>query len=250
LQRFLNEYKPSHVACCFDAGSVTFRNELFPDYKANRGEPPEELKPQFDLCRELVERMGIPSLSLPGFEADDLMATLCERLVLAGYEVILVTGDKDLAQLVKKGVSVYDLAKEDWWDAGRIPEKLGVKAAQVTDLLGLMGDSVDNIPGVRGVGPKAACALLGHFKDLDAIYSRLDEVEKLPIRGAKSLRKKLEEQREQAYLSRQLATVKRDVEMELTIDSLRYRGAESELLDDFAQQWGLRRVAERVPRRE
>jgi len=249
LQKLLNEHKPELVACCFDAGSHTFRNEIFADYKANRGAPPEELVPQFDLCRELVGRMGIATEMCPGFEADDLLATLTGRLRQAGHEVVIVTGDKDLAQLLEPGVRIYNLAKDDWWTADGVPARMGVRADQVRDFLALTGDAVDNIPGVRGVGPKAATALLEAFPDLDAIYADLDRVETLSVRGAKSLRGKLEADRDNALLSRRLADLDRDAPCELDLTTMRYRGAESDQLDAFATQWGLGRVAAKVPRR-
>jgi DNA polymerase-1 len=250
LQRFLNEQKPALLACCFDAGSQTFRNEMFPEYKANRGAPPEELIPQFDLCRELTSRMGIATATVPGFEADDLIATLTCRLLDEGHDVVIVSGDKDLAQLVSPRVRIYDLARDDWWDEARVPQKMGVPAEQVADLLALMGDQADNIPGVRGVGPKAACALLAEFADLDAIYANLDRVADLPIRGAKGLRSKLEAGHQNARLSRQLVELERQAPCELTLADLRYRGADHAALEDFASTWGLGRVAQRVPRRD
>jgi DNA polymerase-1 len=249
LQKFLNEHKPDLLACCFDAGSKTFRNDLFPDYKANRGAPPEELVPQFDLCRELVEKMGIATFIKPGFEADDLIATLTRQLTGEGHDVVIVSGDKDLAQLVSPQVKIFNLAKDDWWDESRVPDKLGVPASKVCDMLALMGDAVDNIPGVRGVGPKAACALLEHFDSLEAIYEDLDTVENLPVRGAKGLRKKLEEGRESALLSRQLVELDSQVPCTLDRDQMTYQGADSNQLEAFADQWGLGRVAVKVPRR-
>lgn len=249
LQRFLHDHQPALLACCFDAGSKTFRNEIFPEYKANRGAPPEELVPQFDLCRLLVESMGIATFMEKGYEADDIIATWTDHLLSAGHEVVIVTGDKDLAQLVGPKVKIYDLARDDWWDESRVPAKLGVPACKVCDLLALTGDAVDNIPGVRGIGPKAATALLEEFQDLDDIYANLSAVENLPVRGAKGLRKKLEEGREKALLSRRLVELDRDAPCLLDPPSLAYKGADSGILEDFARQWGLGRVADRVPRR-
>ena len=249
LQKFLAEYEPELLVCCFDAGSQTFRNEIFPDYKANRGAPPEELVPQFDICRELVGKMGIATAMCPGFEADDLLATLTGRLRADGYDVVIVSGDKDLAQLLEPGVRIYNLAKNDWLDHDRVPEKMGVEAGQIGDFLALTGDASDNIPGVRGVGPKAACALLEAFGNLDAIYADLARVETLPVRGAKGLRKKLEEGRESARLSRRLVELECDAPCDFAAADLVYRGAESAELEAFAELWGLGRVAARVPRR-
>lgn len=248
LQKLLRDHRPELAACCFDAGARTFRNDLFPAYKANRSKPPEDLIPQFDLCRELVARMGFAVAITPGYEADDLIATLSTRLRSRGYEVVIVTGDKDLAQLLEPGVSIYNLAKNDWWNAERMPGKLGVRADQVADLLALTGDVADNIPGVRGVGPKAATALLSEFGDLGAIFDDLDRVETLPVRGAKGLRRKLEVGREEALLSRRLVQLDLDAPCDLVLDDLRYRGAVSAELDTFAETWGLHRVADKTPR--
>jgi len=250
LQKLLHEHRPELVACCFDAGAKTFRNDLYPDYKANRGAPPEDLIPQFDLCRELVERMGFAVAMTRGYEADDLIGTLTRRLRADGHEVVIVTGDKDLAQLLAPGVRIYDLAKNDWWHADRVPEKLGVRPEQVCDLLALTGDAIDNIPGVRGVGPKAATALLAEFEDLGAIYDDLDRVETLPVRGAKGLRGKLEAGHDEALLSQRLARLDLDAPCGLDPADLRYRGAASDALESFAENWGLNRVADRTPRRD
>jgi len=249
LQKLLAERKPELLACCFDAGAHTFRNEMYPAYKANRGEPPKDLIPQFDICRELVARMGIATVTSPGFEADDLIATLTVRLRAAGNEVVIVTGDKDLAQLLGPGVRIFDLARDVWWDADGIPARLGVRADQVVDLLALTGDAVDNIPGVRGVGPKPAAALLSAFADLDAVYEGLELVESLPIRGARTLRGKLESGRESARISHRLASVRTDATCALEVDQMAYVGAEATALDAFAEKWGLRAVASRTPRR-
>lgn len=247
LQRFLSDYEPSMAVCCFDAGAKTFRSEMFPDYKANRGAPPEELIPQFDLCRELVGHMGFPVAMTPGFEADDLIASLTVQLLKAGHEVVIVTGDKDLAQLLEPGVRIYNLAKAEWWGADDIPERMGVRASQVVDFLALTGDAVDNIPGVRGVGPKAATALLAEFENLGAIYENLDLVETLPVRGAKSLRAKLEKDRAQAELSWRLADLDREAPCGLSLEDIHYSGAPGNGLRDFAEQWGLGRVAKLTP---
>jgi DNA polymerase-1 len=249
LQKFLADHRPELLACCFDAGAHTFRNELFPAYKANRGAPPEELVPQFDLCRELVERMGIATATCPGFEADDLMATLTARLRADGCDVVIVSGDKDLAQLLAPGVRIYNLARDDWLDHDLVPARMGVRADQVGDFLALTGDASDNIPGVRGVGPKAACALLEAFDNLDAIYADLERVATLPGRGARGLQQKLAAGRASALLSRRLVALDDCAPCDFTADDLVYRGAESAGLDSFAARWGLGRVAVRVPRR-
>ena len=177
-------------------------------------------------------------------------SSLAAKLAGDGHDVVVVTGDKDLAQVLEPGVRLLDLAKNDLWGADQVPARLGVRAEQVPDLLALMGDSSDNIPGVKGVGKVAAAALLQHFEDLDAIYRGLDTVATLPLRGAKSLRKKLEEHEAMARLSRELATVRFDAPVEAEPEDLVYHGADGASLDAFAETWGLGRVAERVPRRD
>ena len=249
LQRLIRDHAPRYLAIAFDAGRKTFRNEIYPAYKANRGEPPEDLVPQFPLCPELTRAMGMVTILQKGLEADDLLATLALRLLSEGLQVMVVTQDKDFSQILRPGLRIFDLAKGIHYGHEDVPARLGVKAAQVVDLLALMGDASDNIPGVAGIGKKSATHLLEHFKDLDAIYRELDEVEILPLRGAKSWRKKLEEGKENAYLSRRLATVETALPLEINAHQLRYGGADGEKLDDFAQHWGLQRMAARVPRR-
>ncbi len=249
LQKLLKDHKPEHVACCFDAGQRTFRSDLYPPYKQNRGEAPEDLIPQFDLCRALAGHMGMATVMVPGFEADDIIATLTTRLLASGHEVVIVSGDKDLAQLLRPGVRQYDLSKEQWRTHDDVPAWMGVHAHQVVDLQALTGDQVDNVPGVRGVGPKAAVALLEVYGTLEAIYADLDGVEALPIRGAAGLRRKLEEGREMAHLCRQLVQLHHDVPCGIETTELAYTGADSETLEAFAEQWGLKAVARQVPRR-
>ena len=143
---------------------------------------------------------------------------------------------------------IYNLAKDDWWHAAGVPQRLGVRAEQVGDLLALMGDASDNIPGVRGIGRKAATVLLEEFEDLDAIYADLERVETLPVRGAKGLRARLEAGREAALLSRRLVALDHEAPCDLTDDDLRYTGAVSADLEAFAETWGVGRVAARTPR--
>ncbi|MFN2371518.1 MAG: 5'-3' exonuclease H3TH domain-containing protein [Candidatus Krumholzibacteriia bacterium] len=249
LQKFLADHRPELLACCFDAGARTFRNDLYPAYKANRGEPPADLVPQFDICRELVASLGIATVMQPGWEADDLIATLCGRLRAEGCEVVIVTGDKDLAQLLEPGVRIWNLARDEWWDEAGVPARLGVRAGQVADLLALTGDAADNIPGVRGVGPKAATALLAEFGDLAAIYADLERVATLPLRGAKGLRDRLAVGHPDALLSRRLVELDRGVPCVCSLEDMRYRGADAAALEPFVARWGLGRVAARVPRR-
>lgn len=250
LARLLRDRDPSHVAVAFDAGRITFRNRIDPTYKANRGDPPEELVPQFDLAQRLTEAMGLATMCVPDFEADDVLATLTTIAREDAREVLIVSGDKDLGQLLGDGVRLFDLAKATEFGADDVPERMGVRAEQVVDLLALAGDSSDNIPGVRGVGPKAAQALLAHFDDLTAIYAGLDAVPTLAVRGAKSLRKKLEDHRADAERSRELATVRRDVPLGCEVEDLEWPGADRDELMEFVATWGLGGLADRVRWRE
>jgi DNA polymerase-1 len=216
VQRLLRWETPDRVAVVFDAGQRTFRNDLDPRYKAQRGSPPDDLKPQFDLARAAIDHLGLPAWTRPGFEADDLMATLARLAGETGRPCRLMSVDKDLCQLVYDGapaVVVEDPHGGKVYDADGVRRRLGVPPSQVVDYMALIGDSSDNIPGVRGVGPKAAQALLEAFGDLDAIYRELHRVADLPVRGAKTLAAKLEAGREEALLARELVTLLDDVDM-------------------------------------
>lgn len=205
--RHLLRRRPARVALAFDAGQRTFRGRIDPRYKANRGAPPPDLAPQFDLAFELAEAAGLASFRLADFEADDLMATLARRARAEGLAVRLFSADKDLCQLVVDGppqVVLEDPRSGEVYDAAGVVRRLGVPPAQAVDYFALTGDAVDNVPGVPGVGPKAALALLRSFGGLDAIYARLDEVATLPIRGARSLAERLRAGQREALLARRL----------------------------------------------
>ena len=215
LRRLREEEKPTHIALAFDRSLTTsFRNKIYPEYKAQRELPPPELEAQLRNCERLGRALGMTTFSDEEFEADDLIGTLWRPLRSEGHRVVVVSNDKDLAQLVDEGTELFDFAKGERYDEAKVVEKFGVRPNQIIDYLGLAGDSVDNIPGVRGVGPKTAVALLQAYDDLEAIYEHLDEVPSLAIRGAKSLAKKLEEQRKTAFLSKQLATIALDATAE------------------------------------
>ncbi|MFT7520267.1 MAG: DNA polymerase-1, partial [Kiritimatiellia bacterium] len=207
------------------AGEPTFRHKLDATYKANRGAPPDDLLPQFALSRRAVAALGIRCLMVPGYEADDLMATLVERM--PSVDRVVVSQDKDLIQLLTTGVWIRDDKSLALTDARAAEDKHGVPPSQWTTYQALCGDSVDNIPGVRGVGAKTAAALVSGLGDLDSIYGSLHKVADLPIRGARTLAKKLEAGRDDAYRSLTLATLHRDVpdaSMLLQPDDLIWRG--------------------------
>ncbi|MBM4297971.1 MAG: hypothetical protein FJ143_09560 [Deltaproteobacteria bacterium] len=224
LLKFLKQYRPEYVAVALDAGRVTFRNEMFAGYKGNRPEAPAELIPQFPYFRKVLDALNLPLLELPGYEADDIIATLCERLSGQGCELVVVSSDKDLMQLVTNGIKLLDSAKDRWIGKDEVIEKFGVGPEQVIDVMGLMGDPVDNIPGVKGIGEKTAGALIQQFHSLENLYDHLDELEQMKLRGAARIKQILEAGKEQAFLSRSLATVKRDVPLNTDLPELRFTG--------------------------
>ena len=224
LLKFLKQYKPEYVAVALDAGRVTFRNELYADYKGNRPEAPADLVPQFPYFRKVLEALNLPLLEIPGYEADDIIATLCDRLAGQGCEVVVVSSDKDLMQLVTNGIKLLDSAKDRWIGKDEVKEKFGVAPEQVIEVMGLMGDAVDNIPGVKGIGEKTAGALIQQFNNLENLYDHLDDMEQMKLRGAARIRQILEAGKEQAFLSRTLATVKRDVPLDTGLPELQFTG--------------------------
>ncbi|WP_068773317.1 5'-3' exonuclease H3TH domain-containing protein [Paenibacillus sp. FJAT-26967] len=203
----INTFKPSHVICCWDMGSTTFRTEQYSDYKGNRPKPPIELIPQFDLIKEVVAEMGIPNIGLVGYEADDCMGTLANQLSIDS-EVYILTGDHDMLQLVSERVKVVIMKKGKLnyavYDSDLLMAEKQLKPLQVIDLKGFMGDTSDNYPGVRGIGEKIALKLLLEYQSVEGVLENLD---KLP----KGVRTKIEENLEMLHLSRNLATIKVDV---------------------------------------
>lgn len=221
LCNLLEQTGAEHVAVAFDESlTQNYRNEIYPEYKANRDPAPEELKRQFSWARSVAEAMGLQCFADARYEADDLIGTLCEFWRDRGHPICIVTADKDLAQLVGENDHWWDFSRNQKLNARQLTEKFGVMPEQMADYLALTGDSVDNIPGVPGVGPKSASALLQHFGDLDTIYERLEEVQHLGVRGARSLQNKLSEHRETAELARQLTVIEKRVASALAAPEL------------------------------
>lgn len=221
LKSLRKQYPNSPFAVVFDAKGSTFRDELFAEYKANRPSMPDELRVQVEPLHASVRALGLPLLCVEGVEADDVIGTLARQAAGEKRDVVISTGDKDMAQLVCPHVTLVNTMTGSVYDADGVKEKFGVGPELIIDYLALMGDKVDNIPGVPGVGEKTALGLLvGVGGGLDVIYANLDKVPALPIRGAKGLPAKLEEHREMAYLSYQLATIKTDVPLNIEIESL------------------------------
>ncbi|HYA29507.1 MAG TPA: 5'-3' exonuclease H3TH domain-containing protein [Acidobacteriota bacterium] len=224
LLKFLKQYQPEYVAVALDAGRETFRNEMFAAYKGNRPEAPADLIPQFPYFRRILDALNVPLLELPGYEADDIIATLCERLNAQGCDLVVVSSDKDLMQLVTDGIKLLDSAKDRWIGKDEVREKFGVAPEQVIEVMGLMGDPIDNIPGVKGIGEKTAIALIQQFQSLENLYNGLDDLEKMNLRGAARVRELLKKDKDIAFLSRDLATVKRDVPVNTELAQLKFTG--------------------------
>lgn len=220
LRSLLLQYKPSHVAVVFDAKGKTFRDELFEEYKSHRPPMPDDLRAQIEPLHKMVKAMGLPLLAIPGVEADDVIGTLALEAEKAGRAVLISTGDKDMAQLVTPDITLINTMNNAILGPDEVVEKYGIPPSLMIDFLALMGDSSDNIPGVAGVGEKTAQALLQGLGGVKDIYANLDKVATLTFRGAKTMAAKLEQNKEMALLSYQLATIKTDVELELNSDQL------------------------------
>jgi len=220
LRSLLLQYKPSHVAVVFDAKGKTFRDELFEHYKSHRPPMPDDLRAQIEPLHQMVKAMGLPLLAVSGVEADDVIGTLALQAEKVGRPVLISTGDKDMAQLVTPNVTLINTMNNAILGPEEVNDKYGIPPELIIDFLALMGDSSDNIPGVPGVGEKTAQALLQGLGGIKTIYDNLDKVADLSFRGAKTMSAKLEQNKEVAFLSYQLATIKTDVELEVTYDQL------------------------------
>ncbi|ELR63250.1 DNA polymerase I [Photobacterium marinum] len=221
LRSMLRQYATEHVAVIFDAKGKTFRDEIYPEYKAHRPPMPDDLRGQIEPLHAVIKAMGLPLISVSGVEADDVIGTLATQASKAGMPVLISTGDKDMAQLVDPNVTLINTMTDVVMDPAGVVDKFGIGPELIIDYLALMGDKVDNIPGVPGVGEKTAKALLTGIGGLDALYANLDDIPALGFRGSKTMPKKLEEHKEAAYLSYELATIKLDVELDVTPDQLR-----------------------------
>ena len=232
LAELLETTDTRHIALAFDESlTSSFRNEIYPDYKANRDPAPPELKRQFAWCMDLARSLGVPVYSDDYYEADDLIATLACCWKAEGHPVRIVSSDKDLAQLIGDGDQWWDYSRRRRLDAAGVFGQFGVHPSQIPDFLALTGDPVDNIPGVPGVGPKTAAPLLGHFGDLDALFDRLEEIAFLKFRGAGSLAARLREHEPAARLARRLTGLETGVAKVLTDPAVQRTGGNGDALD-------------------
>ncbi|ASP38066.1 DNA polymerase I [Bacterioplanes sanyensis] len=236
IKRLQKDYPGSQLVVVFDAKGKTFRSDIYPEYKAHRPPMPEELREQIEPIHAIIRAMGLPLLMVEGVEADDVIGTLAQQALQHQQDVVISTGDKDMAQLVNAHVSLINTMTDTFMDVDGVQQKFGIPPEHIVDYLALMGDKVDNIPGVPKVGEKTAVGLIAGLGSLESVYERLDEVKTLDFRGAKTLAPKLEEHKEQAFLSKELATIKCDVALEHGLLELRSDAPDTDTLLDWFKQ--------------
>jgi 5'-3' exonuclease len=253
LSDLLETVRPERIGIAFDeslAGEASYRTSIYPRYKANREAPPADLARQFAACREFCRHMGVAEFASAEYEADDLIGTLCAHARAAGLRNVVVTRDKDLAQLIRDGDVFWDGAGRVRYHYHDIGPRFGAAPERMADFLALAGDAVDNIPGVPGVGPKTAAGLLAEFSSLDDLYRNIGRVAGLKMRGAATLARKLERHREAAYLARRLTAIVCDLPLPASLEDLRPRAPNVASLAGFLDAHGfgaaLRRQAERI----
>jgi DNA polymerase-1 len=239
LTKMIDEHKPTHLLIARDSKEESFRKTMYPEYKANRTEPPNELIPQFSLVEELMKKLHFPMWAQPGFEADDLIGSVVTQFQNSFDEIHIASGDKDLMQFVNDKVKILDTMKDKLYGAAEVTEKMGVKPDQIVDYLSLIGDSSDNIPGVDGIGPKGASNLLSEFGDLKTIYENLEKIKN------KKLIEKLVNGKDSAYLSQRLVQIKLDMEIPYNVEKLQYALSFDQEMVDFISQLGFKSLVQK-----
>ncbi len=245
LLKLLKEVRPAYLVVIFDAPGKTFRDDLYSDYKANRPPTPEDLKSQIPLIHKVVDAFRICAISKQGVEADDVIATLVRRYS-GDLDCVVITGDKDLMQLVCPSVQLWDTMRDRRIDEAGVREKFGVAPSQVVDVMALMGDSVDNVPGVKGVGAKTATALIDHFGDLDTLLARIDEVPETKLRGAKMVAGKVRDGAADARMSRELVRLDSDVALDVDLESFQVGEPDTDTLRGIFSELGFQTLVEQV----
>jgi len=250
LIRLLEQEQPKRIAACFDESLGTcFRNKIYPNYKISRPPADEALAFQLKACREVTELLNIPSFVSPKYEADDLLGTLVKLLRRSKAPIAILTRDKDLGQLLKREQDyLWDYSKGEKTNRYGIHAKFGVHPEQMIDYLALVGDSIDDIPGVPGLGPKTAQGLLGHFGTIDKLFKGMHQIAQLPIRGAAKLSEQLAEFEEQIHIARQLATIVDDIKLGVTSRDLEWSNIyiDNRQVLDFCQRMGFPRLFARI----
>jgi len=244
LLKVLEEMKPTHLLVAFDAGKVVFRHHDFAEYKGGRQKTPNELSEQFPYIRELLDAFSIHHYELVGYEADDIIGTLTKEAEERGIQTVIVTGDKDMLQLVSDRVHVAltrkGISEIEWFDPNAIQEKYGLVPDQIKDLKGLMGDASDNIPGIPGVGEKTALKLLHEFNSVENLLENIDQI------SGKKLKEKVQEHRSEAVLSKELATILRTAPIEVKLDQLEYGGYQKESVLEAFKKFEFKSLYDRV----
>ena len=238
LKKMLSEKSPAYLAVAFDMRGPVFRHEMYPDYKANRPPMPDDLAVQIPYIKELVHAMNIPCFELQGIEADDIIASAAKRLGEQGHPVVIVSGDKDLLQLVNANTVMWDPMKDKIMDTAAVEEKYKVGPGQLLDCFALMGDSSDNIPGVPGIGPKTAEKLINEYGSLEGVYAALDTMKK------SKMKERLAENKEAAFLSRDLIRLQFDAEIPSEIAAYAYSDGDTEKLQDLFTRLGFKSMLE------
>lgn len=241
LKSLISQVQPTHIAVVFDAKGKTFRDEMFEQYKSHRPPMPDDLRKQIQPLHDMIRALGIPLLVVEGIEADDVIGTLALQASRLGKKVLISTGDKDMAQLVDDNIMLINTMNNSLLDREGVIEKYGIPPELIIDYLALMGDSADNIPGVAGVGEKTALGLLQGIGSMAEIYANLEKVAELPIRGAKKLGEKLLAEKTNADLSYTLATIKTDVELNVTTDELLLGESQNEQLIEYFARYEFKR---------
>ncbi len=240
LIKLVAQLDVTHIAVVFDSGSKTFRNEIFAEYKANRPPCPEDLKPQFPLIRQSAEALNLAVLEKTGFEADDIIATIAKKYADSNHQVLIVSSDKDLMQLIDENISMYDAMKNKIINTKEVREKFFVEPKNVLDVLSLIGDSSDNIPGVKGIGPKTAAELIEQFQTLENIFENLDKIKQ------EKRRQMLSDGKENAFLSKKLAALHYEVETNISLQDLEIKNIEPQKLISFLEEQGFRSLVSKV----
>ena len=234
--QFLQQAKPNYVGFAFDESlKSSFRNDLYPEYKANRDPAPEELKRQFKFCREFIDALGICEVGSPHYEADDLIGTLAKRMRESGHQITILTSDKDLAQLITEDDVFWNFAKGQRNSIPQIKKQFGVYPNQIADQLAIAGDSVDNIPGVPGIGMATAAKLLNKFSSLDELLLNIDKISDMKIRGAKRIQGLIDDHQEELQLYRKLTEIHCEADLGKTVE-LKRKTPDFTMLNDLFEQ--------------
>ena len=252
ISDLLEQVRPERIAVAFDLcmrNESSYRNTIYPAYKANRDAPPAALERQFALCREFCRHLGVAEFATCDHEADDIIGTLASRCRAAGLRNVLVTRDKDLSQLIRDGDVFWDYTAGSRYRYHEIGERFGVVPELIADFLALTGDAVDNIPGVPGIGPKTAALLFAAFGSLDELYDNLHKVAALKFRGAATLAARLAAHRETAYLARKLTGIVCDLPLVASMEDLKLKAPDGDKLEAFLDRHGFGSILRHQTRR-